>query len=352
MSRPLRVLFSSHNRRGLGHLMRGLNIAREVVSVRPDARVVMHTRNASAAGFCPPEVECLVDDGSGPAWEDVLAGLGPDVVVYDTLLPTAPQPLPRTTRVVYVMRKSRPEQHAALLANPFMHRVNAVVVPHTREEFGYRLPPELDRRTVFAGLIARRPDAAARARLRPSDGELLLVSTGGGGGFAHSAEPFFAAVSATCRALADRPPARGVRHVVVLGPHFDGAPDLPGAQVERSVPALVDLFAAADLVISEGGYNSVSELRLVRTPAVFLPGQRTYDDQVERVSLLAGLGAAVCLRDAPPETVARQVTALLHDDARRSAMRAAYGADDLSLGNRAAAEQVLGPSAIRPGGAP
>ena len=44
--------------------------------------------------------------------------LRPDVVVYDTLLPTGPQPLASTTRVVHVLRKSKPAQHEALLANP------------------------------------------------------------------------------------------------------------------------------------------------------------------------------------------------------------------------------------------
>ena len=346
MSRPLTVLFQSHNRRGLGHLVRGLNIAREALRLRPDARVVMHTRNASAPSFCPPAVQCVVDDGTaGTAWVDVLVALRPDVVVYDTLLPSEPQPLRRSTRVVHVLRASRPEQHARMLAEPFLHRVNAVVVPHTREELGHRLPPALDRRAVFTGPIARRPDPDAQARLRPDGGTFLLVSTAGGGGFAHSARPFFDAVAASCRALAARPPTRGLRHVVVLGPHFTGAPELPGATVLTSHPALVDLFAVADLVISEGGYNSVSELRLVRTPAVFLPGQRTYDDQAERVARLAERGTAVCLQGAPPEAVARQVTALVHDADRLAAMRARYADDDLRLGNRAAAEQVLGPHA-------
>ena len=348
MSRPLTVLFQSRNRRGLGHLMRGLNIAREVLAVRPDARVIMHTRNASAPEFCPPSVECLVDDGTeGAAWIDVLAAMQPDVVVYDTMLPDEPQSLPSTARVVYVMRKSRPEQHRALLADPFVHRVNAVVVPHTREEFGHRLPAALDARTAFVGLVARRPEPDAQVRLRPDPGPFLLVSTAGGGGFAHSAEPFFEAVAATCRALAERPPARGLQHVVVLGPHCAGAPALPGASVVRSVPALVDLLAVADLVVSEGGYNSVAELRLVRTPAVFLPGERTYDDQAERVTALALRGAALCLQGAPAEQVARQVTALVHDPARLAAMRASYAGDDLPLGNRAAAEHVLGPH-VRP----
>ena len=123
MSRkPPTVLFQSHSRRGLGHLMRGLNIAREVLAVRPDAHVVMHTRNASAPEFCPPQVHCLVDDGAGPAFEDVLVDLRPDVVVYDTLLPTGPQPLASTTRVVHVLRKSKPAQHEALLATPSSYR--------------------------------------------------------------------------------------------------------------------------------------------------------------------------------------------------------------------------------------
>ncbi|HET7475902.1 MAG TPA: glycosyltransferase [Dermatophilaceae bacterium] len=347
------VLFQSHNRRGLGHLMRGLNIAREVLTLRPDARVVMHTRSAAAPLFCPDGVTCLVDTQEPAAgWQQALAELDPDIVVYDTLVPADPdaEGLPARSRVVYVMRRSVTDQHDRILAGDFLRRCDAVVVPHTQEEFGRPLEPELQARTVFAGTIARRPDARRTERVRERyairPGVPLLVSTAGGGGFAETAVPFFDAVAAVDAELASRLGPAGFQHVVVLGPHYAGpAPDLPHARVVDVEPDLVDLFALADLVLSEAGYNSVSELRLLGVPAVFVPGRRTYDDQEERVLGLQRAGLARVV-DPATDDVAVEVADILTDPAVMAQMRLHALRHRLVPGNRAAARQVLGTWAL------
>jgi spore coat polysaccharide biosynthesis predicted glycosyltransferase SpsG len=48
--RPARVLFQSHNRKGMGHLVRGLNIAREITALDETADIHFYTKAA------PPEV--------------------------------------------------------------------------------------------------------------------------------------------------------------------------------------------------------------------------------------------------------------------------------------------------------
>jgi predicted glycosyltransferase len=345
-----RVLFQSHNRRGLGHLMRGLNLADEVLRLQPTAQVVMHTRNPAAQGFCPSGIECVVDDGVSGAssWPAVLKSVTPDIVVYDTMLPGdgEPEPLPSGARCVYVLRRTRPDQYRDLMTRQFLTRIDAVVVPHDEREFGYRLPLSLAPRAVFAGLIARRPDPARQTDLRNRydlrKGQPLLVSSAGGGGFAHSAVPFLDAVAAVQRKVSGpgRPP---VRHVVVTGPHFTGTPPaLSGAVVIAVEPALVDLFALADLVVAEGGYNSVAELRLLRKPAVFLPGHRTLDDQEQRVLALQRQGVAVVLSTHHPDAVADHVVALLDSPARLAEMRSRHASNPAELGNRRAAVHLLG----------
>lgn len=350
----LTVAFQSANRRGLGHLMRALNLAREVADLRPDARILVVSRNRSAPAFCAPYVECVVaesDDAGG--WHAVLRRQAPDVVVYDTLLPADPdaEPVPDRARVVYVLRQCRPERHARVLANPFLARCDAVVVPHAPAEFGYVLPPDLAARTLFSGPIARHPDPHRREELRrrydlrPSDA--LLVSTAGGGGFAHSAEPFFASVGAVQRALEAGPPGRRVRHVVVLGPNYRGpAVHLPDAVVVQVEPALVDLLALADLVLCEGGYNTVTELRLVGTPALILPGARSFDDQEARARELERRGMAEVMVEAAPDDVAAAVCRLLGAPRSLAAMRARAAAFPLVTGNRPAAEHLLGPALL------
>jgi predicted glycosyltransferase len=344
MSPAPRILFQSHNRRGLGHLMRAVNIAREIRALEPGAEIVVHARNASARSFCAPHAACVVEISGDErsSWAAVARALRPDVVVYDTMLPKDPAREPDARRV-YVMRKCRPERRREILGDPFLSTVALALIPHTPAEFGDELPPALAERSAFVGPIVRAPDTRAHGDLirrhRLGRAPFTLVSTAGGGGFEATAGPFFAAVWAAHAQLAKRLP--GLRHVVVLGPHREAAPEaLPGMSVVRAEPELVSLFALADLVVSEGGYNSVNEIRLAKTPAVFVPGARRYDDQRERVNELAALGLAAVAEGAPEAVAARIADVAAAPEALR-AMRERYAADRLDPGNRRAASAIL-----------
>lgn len=338
-----RVLFLAHNRRGLGHLMRGLNIASAVRELSPGADLRFFARSASAETLCGDAFPCTVDtsDGWQDSWNRLVRVFAPDVAVFDTLLPAeAPETAGAT---VYVMRRCKPERQAQIFASPFMNRVDRIIIPHTPEEFGYELPRALSARSRFVGPIVRPLDPAIQAGLRAryelAEGEAPLLSTAGGGGFADDAASFFAIVAATHARLLERRP--DARHIVVRGPHYSGAlPSLPGMTVVDHEPELGNLFAIAGLVIAEGGYNTVQELRLARAAAVFLPGERSYDDQEERVRALEAQGAAAVFSSRDPELLAPAIAAIAASPERLRAMRAAHGVA-LLTGNRAAAAAII-----------
>src|SRR3954452_12945847 len=347
MSAPRRILFRCPGKRGLGHIVRGLNIAREVRALDSSADVRFYTRGAAAPALVGGEFACVVerDPDSLAAWERLVADHRPDVVVDDTLLRDEGGALPDGVHRAYVMRKSRDERHAAIVGSDLLAGVDVVIVPHTEAEFGHVLPDALRARSVFAGPIIRRPTAAgaerARARYAASGGAFLLVSTAGGGGFADTAAQLFATAAAAHRRLADR--IAGLRHVVVRGPNFTGETDvLPGMTVVDFESEMVDLLAGADLVLAEGGYNTVNELRLARTPAVFVPGARAYDDQEERVAALAARGSAAIVDGASPERAAERITAIAPSPERLAGMRACAARETLRPGNHAAAAAILG----------
>jgi predicted glycosyltransferase len=338
-----RVLFLAHNRRGLGHLMRGLNIARAVRELCPGAEVRFFARSASAETMCGDEFPCSVDtsDEWQAGWARAVRIFAPDVAVFDTLLPAEAPETARAT--VYVMRRCKPDRQAQIFASPFMDKVDRIIIPHTPEEFGHELPRRLSARSRFVGPIVRPLDPATQARLRAryelAEDEAPVLSTAGGGGFADDAESFFAIVAATHARLLERRP--DVRHIVVRGPHFGGTlPSLPGLTVVDHEPELGNLFALAGLVIAEGGYNTVQELRLARAAAVFLPGERSYDDQEERVRALEAQGAAAVFTSRDPELLAPRIAELAASPERLRAMRAAHGAS-LVTGNRAAAAAIV-----------
>jgi predicted glycosyltransferase len=338
-----RLLFCAHNRRGLGHLMRGLNIARAIAALAPRADQRFFTRSASAEMLCRPQFGCVVDtnDDWYAGWSKMLRSFAPDVTIYDTLLPA--ETPPAVGRSVYVMRSCKEERQALIFASPFLATVDRVIIPHTPEEFGHQLPAALRSRARFVGPIVRPLDTATQAALRAryglAAGQAPLVSTAGGAGFGDDAATFFAMVVEAHRCLV----ARGVptRHIVVRGPHYHGElPDLPGMTVVDHEPELGNLLAIAGLVIAQGGYNTVNELRLARTPAVFLPGERSYDDQAARVRALEARGAAAVFTDRSLASVAPRIAAIAADPARLAAMRLAYG-PALESGNRGAAAAIL-----------
>src|SRR5262249_48667309 len=183
---PLRVLFRVYNRRGLGHWMRGLNIARELLALEPGIEIRFFTRAEPPFPIPDPRIRLVV--AADPETMDTLPAeleaFAPDVIVDDTMPPA------RLTgdgaRHVFVMRRSAALRQRHLLASVTVASMDAVIVPHTPEDFGYRLPAVLRKKATFVGPIVRAAEPAAVAELKRRlglDGAgFCLVSTPRRGG--------------------------------------------------------------------------------------------------------------------------------------------------------------------------
>lgn len=343
-----RVLFHVRNRRGLGHMMRGLNVAQALRERAPQARLKFHLRAAPAAGFWPQGVDYVVQGGGDPV--ACVAAFGPHVQVFDTMLPDADE-LARlhraapASRFAFVMRRCLPQEQLAIYAHPALASMDLLLVPHTPEEFGLPVPADLRPRCHFVGPIARLPSAQAQACLGAkyglATGDFLLTSTVGGGGFADQADTFFNTVRRVHERLCTQLGASAWRHIVVLGPNFAGGfPPSAGMSVVPFEPDLINLLALSDLVVAEGGYNTVSELVMTRTPALFLPSVRGKDDQFGRVQRLADAG---CARVFEPTDVSGIAAAVCNLHAQRAgllAMQRCYPRSASGLGNCEAARRI------------
>lgn len=344
----MKFLFQIYDRRGLGHLVRGSNLAAALLELAPQARLRFCALREAPADWPLPPVEWVHerDPESAATWRSELASFAPDVAVYDTVLPKPGQPEVdhARARIAYVMRRSKAERQAAVFQHPLIARAQLLLVPHAEAEFGYALPPELVARTRFTGPIVRRANPVARERVRErygiAAGDFLLVSTPGGGGFEEHARAFFRTVFGIHAAVAAR--VSRLRHICVCGPRFSAPLDaLPGMQVVAAEPQMPELLSLADLAIVEGGYNTVHELRAAKTPAIFLPSPRSHDDQAERVRHLAAAGLGLVFSELPCEAIAREVAALCAEPARLAGMRACYASDHFEPGNRRAAQALL-----------
>lgn len=351
-----RVLFQVRNRRGLGHQMRVRNIAAALREHAPDLDLRFHAAVAPEPDLWDASLPVTHDAEIG--WAECAAVVDPDVVVYDTVLPEPTQRLVSVrARLVFVLRGRNEARTHELMSDPFLDRVDAFVVPHEADEPGRPdrfLPPHLVERAHVVGTIGRLPRRdrihAMRSRYGAGDGRLLLTSTVGGGGFREQADRFFGAVLLTAHRVAETLPE--ARHVVVLGPNYRNRAmeialaSVPGVEVVSCEPELVDLLAASDLVIAEGGYNTVTEVRLAEVAAVFVPSERGLDDQVARVDDLARHGAArVWLPGGDTTSLADEVVGLLADAAARRAMRDRHRRRPVDLGNARAAAVIAGVAA-------
>jgi UDP-N-acetylglucosamine--N-acetylmuramyl-(pentapeptide) pyrophosphoryl-undecaprenol N-acetylglucosamine transferase len=105
---------------------------------------------------------------------------------------------------------------------------------------------------------------------------------------------------------------------------------------------LPDLMAAADLVITRAGANTLSELAVLGKPSVLIPLPRSASrgDQLRNAEVFRAAGASVVLPEekTSPETLAATVTALLHDCPRLRRM----GEAALSLGTEKPAAAIAG----------
>lgn len=149
--------------------------------------------------------------------------------------------------------------------------------------------------------------AAARAALDlPPDGRIALVQLGAGN--INDTTSVLGAVTRSLRALDP------TLTVCVTRSAIAATADLPDGVRAISYYPLARVFAAFDLAVAAPGYNTFHELLLAGLPTGFLPNRDTAtDDQVARARWAAGRGLAVELTGEDPDTLRRELGALLRD---------------------------------------
>ena len=333
----MKLLFESHNRRGVGHLMRGINIAKEIRLQDPAAEIVFFLKNDSTNAFQDHEFQYVVGEKLFYGHE-LAKTFSPDAIIYDTLIPN--QPVDR--RTVYIMRKCKPEKQREIFQHPFLKHVNLILIPHLRYEWD-ELPNAIQEKSFYVGPIVRRlnpeTQAALRTKYRINDGDFVLISTAGGGGF-ESAASFFKTTHELHKRLQNS--IENLKHIVVLGPNFENKLDgIPGMSVISVEPELSNLFALSDLVIAEAGYNTVQEIRAAKVPSVLLPAFRNYDDQEERARDLEKRGLCFVFTDRFVHGMLDEMVNICTSRSTLQQIRMKYQDDVMRIGNRFAAEKII-----------
>ncbi len=161
----------------------------------------------------------------------------------------------------------------------------------------YDMPETLHKKIRFTGYIPRKQlPSGTKSMIRRrhrilDDDKFILVTTGGGGDGSEVLEHFIS--------MHDYYPASlPFKTIIITGPFM---PKKIRERLKKRArrygiktlpfhPRLEELIAAADLVISMGGYNTICEILTQHTPALIIPRQTPRKEQLIRAQRLKKQG--------------------------------------------------------------
>jgi predicted glycosyltransferase len=361
-----RILIYSHDTFGLGNIRRMLEIARHLVESSPQVSVLVITGSPMLHAFrIPPRVDyvklpCLSRDVDGRyearfldlskhqavcmranIVRSAIAGFNPDLILVDKKpfgveneLSAALGDLPaqaRRPKLVLLLRDILDSPEATVPVwrkQGYFEAIEAyydqVLVVGSPDIFDlrreYAFPPFVAAKVRFCGYIAREPGRQSRRQARAAlavrhHQPLVLVTPGGG-------EDGYELIDACLQGLLALPPDQRPRTHIVFGPelHVERrsalahlAAQLPQVSVQDFSDDMMSLMAAADVVLSMGGYNTVCELLTLNKRFVVVPRVRPVQEQVIRAMRMAARGLLRTLHpdDLTPATLWQALNAEL-----------------------------------------
>lgn len=362
MTAPLRVLFFSHDRRGLGHIRRTHVLANLLLNHLPDSNVLIVTGARMAHTFrTRPRLDyvklpSIAIRGGGDfasstldmpleeivkMREELLLQttrlFRPDVLLLGSL------PLPENSEIAstvdYVRTKmprtaivlslrDMPDDPARMAESWERHSMNRMLgndydrilihgsrrvydVPHK-----YGFDDKIKSKTIFCGYVPRSLDSVSGEAIRKKfctrdHHKLLVITVGGGIDGASLIEQCLVAVSSDAS-------LNNIRVIAILGPEMP-AENSAALRAQFSdniniilfdfVESLSDYLAAADVIVSMGGYNTLCEIIALRKHAIVVPRVHQSTEQLVRARRFAELGLVKMLHpdDADSIQIARAI---------------------------------------------
>jgi predicted glycosyltransferase len=188
----------------------------------------------------------------------------------------------------------------------------------------YEIPESVSRKMHFTGYIPRKipgKDAVRNVKkeLKLKNGEKLVVVTTGGGGDGYRVMDTFLS---TLESFTNRPPFKSV---LITGPFmpkherkdvFRRARRL-GVRTYHFYRQMEKIFAAADIVISMGGYNTLCEILSQGTISLVIPRETPRQEQVIRARAFhrQNLVDYIPWADYAPDLLRDKIFALLENPA-------------------------------------
>jgi len=350
----VRILFTTSNGTGLGHLARAMAIARRLPG---DVEPVIFTLSAAAPVVAQMglQVEYLPSyrmPASGSDWqwnmrlrhrlEELIDELKPEALVFDGVHPY---------RALTHVLTARPDLPAIWIRRPMWRPGKGKAALSRSGAFNVVLEPgELASAEDRGGTVARSDEAIAVDPITYLDREEMLdrqsaareleldpgqvnalVALGQGAGLE----------ATVARSLKRLSAAEGVR-VVALESSLAGGLEIPPGVVHlRSRFPLARYYRAFDFAVSAAGYNAFHELLAAGVPTLFVPMRRQSDDQAARARWAQESGSGLGVDSADSPQLEQRLDELLLPQ-RRAALTTAAEALASENGAAEAARAVAG----------
>lgn len=188
----------------------------------------------------------------------------------------------------------------------------------------YQFPASVSEKVRFCGYICKEPGlkqgSVIREELQIKPEEQLILVTPGGG------EDGYSLVETYLSALGQLPSKHNLRSLIICGPEmpsiglktlYQAAEKYPHVQICEFTDDLMSYIDAADVIVSMGGYNTVSEILSLGKRAIIVPRVNPVKEQWIRAERLARLGL---LRMIHPDHLTSEnlMSALLEELSRSS----------------------------------
>ena len=340
----MKLMLYSPDSYGLGHVRRSISLADAILQRNPGSSGLLLTGAPRAHYFDYPEncdylklpsitkdrngsyvsrdldlpPEKVIRMREGMVWL-AAASFSPDVFLVDhspvgiggeivpTLMRLAAGPNKRTTRVLGMrdVIDSPDRVRAAWARNNVIEILRSgydrILVYGDPDVFdvvdAYGIPEDVASKLHYVGYIPRTgnrfAEKAIREKYAPKTGRLVVVALGGGG----DGNTLLSTVLSAYRKLGARKP---FEILAVTGPLMSArkrkrycttAGTLAGVSVLEYTDQMPEMFGAADLVVSMGGYNTICELACAGANSLIVPRDEPRREQLIRARILRDRGA-------------------------------------------------------------
>ena len=364
----MRLMVYSHDAFGLGNLRRMLTICDYLLSCWPQLSILLVSGSPMIQGFRLPKgldyikLPCLNRGISGDlsakylgtSTEETVAlrsqliysaatHFKPDLLLVDKkpaglkgeltkTLNYLQHNLPKTKRVLLLRdildtpEKTISEWHRLGCYEDIQTYYDQVLVAGMQlifdlvQEYQFSLPTALKVR--YCGYIRKQPGALERDALRRQLGlqetdRLVLVTPGGG-------EDGYELVNTYLQGLKQTTHDETLHSLVLCGPEMPGEQQLQLQQLAATCPRVIlqnftdDLLshlAAADAVVSMGGYNTLTEILTLSKRTIVVPRIKPSQEQLIRATRLAERGLVQMIHPeyVTPRSLIQDVLAQLDD---------------------------------------